>query len=94
MAQGYTGRFKMNRPKSSRDLSKLKDKVKTLGWTCRQGLFPGLQVLNVTTTVSTDNIKLTREFIPDTPQLVTIHCVDCSCYSIFHVIDMCRKRWN
>ena len=28
------------------------------------------------------------------PQHVAVHRVDCSCYSIFHVIDICWKWWN
>ena len=50
-----------------------------------QILFHVLQLLNVATTSSMNNIKLISEFIPNAPQHATVHHVDCSCYSIFHL---------
>ena len=57
-----------------------------------QVLFHVLQVLSVATTGSTDDIKLISEFIPNAPQHVAVHRVDCRCFSIFHVLNICWKR--
>ena len=96
MASFNTGCCKKNMANSSHDM--ICQKRKTIAWThvlyIPSGLFHVLQKLNVATTDSKDNIKLIREFNPNVPQYVTVHCVDCSCYVIFYIIDICWKWWS
>ena len=48
-------------------------------------------MLNVAITASMDNIRPIREFLPNAPQHVAVHRVDCSCYLIFYVVVVEHK---
>ena len=93
MAFYYIRSFKENTSKSSCDMSKTKNNRKFyIGHMCciyLQILFHVLQALNMATT---DDIEPIWEFIPNAPQHVVVHRVDCSRHSIFYVIDICWKR--